>query len=106
MRPRRRRDTTCRLPVPGLRSSDLHDYDEGWIIIHVYCAARGLLRQYSAVTTAATSSRIPVDIRRFPWIKPFVADYAFDYAKVSAFFAGDPREARAWHEAIARTQAY
>ena len=57
-------------------------------------------------SSAATSSRIPVDIRRFPWIKPLVADYAFDYAKVSAFFAGDPRDARAWREAIARTQAH
>ena len=54
---------------------------------------------------AATTSRIPVDIRRFPWIKPFVADYAFDYAKVAPFFAGDPRESQAWRQAIARTQA-
>ena len=58
------------------------------------------------MTTAATTSRIPVDIRRFPWIKPLVADYAFDYAKVAEFFAGDPRDARAWREAIARTQAH
>ncbi len=53
----------------------------------------------------ATASRIPIDIRRFPWIKPLVADYAFDYAKVADFFAGDPREPQAWREAIARTRA-
>ena len=57
-------------------------------------------------SSAATASRIPVDIRRFPWINPLVADYAFDYEKVSGFFAGDPRDARAWREAIARTQAH
>src|SRR6185503_7690236 len=54
---------------------------------------------------AATSSRIPIDIRRFPWIRPLVADYAFDHAKVAAFVAGDPRDPHAWREAIARTRA-
>ena len=54
----------------------------------------------------ATASRIPVDIRRFPWIKPLVIDYAFDYAKVADFFAGDPRDPQAWREAIARTRAH
>src|SRR5205809_4180958 len=69
------------------------------------CTNRTILRQYRSVPVA-TASRIPVDIRRFPWIKPLVADYAFDYARVAPFFAGDPRDARAWREAIARTQAH
>ncbi len=54
----------------------------------------------------ATTSRIPIDIRRFPWIRPLVADYAFDHAKVADFFAGDPRDARAWREAITRARAH
>ena len=54
----------------------------------------------------ATSSRIPVDIRRLPWIKPLVVDYAFDHARVAPFFAGDPRDPRAWREAIARTRSH
>ena len=54
----------------------------------------------------ATTSRIPVDIRRLPWIKPLVADYAFDYSRVADFFAGDPRDPRAWREAIVRTRSY
>lgn len=54
----------------------------------------------------ATASRIPIDIRRFPWIRPLVADYAYDHAKVADFFAGDPRDPRAWEEAIARTRAH
>jgi bacillithiol biosynthesis cysteine-adding enzyme BshC len=58
------------------------------------------------VSGVATASRIPVDIRRLPWIKPLVIDYAFDYAKVAAFFAGNPRDPRAWREAIARTRSH
>jgi bacillithiol biosynthesis cysteine-adding enzyme BshC len=58
------------------------------------------------VPGVATASRIPVDIRRLPWIKPLVVDYAFDHARVAAFFAGDPREPRAWREAIARTRSH
>ena len=54
----------------------------------------------------ATSSRIPLDIRRLPWIKPLVVDYAFDHARVAPFFAGDPRDPRAWREAITRTRSY
>ena len=53
----------------------------------------------------ATTSRIPIDIRRFPWIRPLVADYAFDHAKVADFFAGDPRDPLAWREAIRRARA-
>jgi len=58
------------------------------------------------VPGVATASRIPVDIRRLPWIKPLVVDYAFDHARVAPFFAGDPRDPRAWREAIARTRSH
>ena len=54
----------------------------------------------------ATASRIPVDIRRLPWIKPLVVDYAFDHARVASFFAGDPHDPHAWREAIARTRSH
>jgi hypothetical protein len=70
-----------------------------------HCTFPIFLRQYRRVPGVATASRIPVDIRRLPWIKPLVADYAFDHAKVAQFFAGDPHDARAWREAIARTRA-
>ena len=107
----------------------MHDYDDEWIIIHyrpvrsarrvacwpcrsptptgfTRCTVRTFLRQYGSVPGVATTARIPVDIRRLPWIKPLVADYAFDHAKVGRFFAGDPRDGLAWREAIARTRAY
>ncbi len=51
---------------------------------------------------AATSGRLPVDIRRFPWIRRLAADYAFDYSRLADFFAGNPGDAGAWRDAIAR----
>ena len=62
---------------------------------------------------AATSSpiegrsvRIPVDVRRFPWIRRLAADYAYDFRAVAPFFAGDPSDRSAWADAIARTQQH
>jgi bacillithiol biosynthesis cysteine-adding enzyme BshC len=55
---------------------------------------------------AATSSRFPIEIRRFPWIKRLAADYAFDYARVAEFFAGNPADPAAWRDAIARAQRH
>jgi bacillithiol biosynthesis cysteine-adding enzyme BshC len=51
---------------------------------------------------AASSGRLPVDIRRFPWINRLASDYAFDYARLADFFAGDPGDPAAWRDAIAR----
>src|SRR5438093_4669011 len=50
--------------------------------------------------------RIPVDVRRFPWIRRLAADYAYDFRSVAPFFSGDPSDRAAWVDAIARTQAY
>src|SRR5206468_3534409 len=50
--------------------------------------------------------RIPVDLRRFPWIRRFAADYAYDFRSVAPFFSGDPADRAAWASAIARTQAH
>ena len=50
--------------------------------------------------------RIPVDVRRFPWIRRLAADYAYDFRAVAPFFSGDPAERTEWAAAIARTQAY
>ena len=50
--------------------------------------------------------RIPVDVRRFPWIRRLAADYAYDFRSVAPFFSGDPSDRGAWADAIARTQAH
>jgi bacillithiol biosynthesis cysteine-adding enzyme BshC len=55
---------------------------------------------------SAPSARLAVDIRRFPWINRLAADYAFDYARLADFYAGNPAEPAAWADAIARTQQF
>jgi bacillithiol synthase len=52
------------------------------------------------------SVRIPVDVRRFPWIRRLAADYAYDFRSVAPFFSGDPADRAAWADVIARTQAH
>jgi bacillithiol biosynthesis cysteine-adding enzyme BshC len=46
------------------------------------------------------SARIPVDIRRFPWIRKLAADYAFQFSSLAPFFSGDPASAASWARAI------
>ena len=60
----------------------------------------------SPAAEAATSGRLPVDIRRFPWIRRLATDYAFDYSRVADFFAGDPGDPAAWRDAIARAASH
>ena len=50
--------------------------------------------------------RLPVDIRRFPWIRRLASDYAFDYSRLADFFAGDPGDPAAWRDAIARVSSH
>ena len=51
-------------------------------------------------------ARLPIDIRRFPWIRRLAADYVFDHARVADFFAGNPDDPAAWRDAIARTHQH
>ena len=60
----------------------------------------------SPSVTDESSLRIPVDVRRFPWIRRLAADYAYDFGAVAPFFSGDPSDRDAWADAIARSQAY
>lgn len=55
---------------------------------------------------SGTTAQLPVDIRRFPWIRRLAADYAFDYGQLAGFFAGNPADPAAWRDAIARTQRH
>jgi bacillithiol biosynthesis cysteine-adding enzyme BshC len=60
----------------------------------------------AGASSSEPSLRIPVDVRRFPWIRRLAADYAYDFGAVAPFFSGDPAEHAAWTGAIARTQAH
>jgi len=52
------------------------------------------------------SASLAVDIRTFPWIRRLASDYAFAYANVASFFAGDPAAPAAWADTIRRSQGY
>ena len=52
------------------------------------------------------SLHIPVDIRRFPWVKKLAADYAFQFAALAPFFSGDPSAPASWSAAIANAQQH
>jgi bacillithiol biosynthesis cysteine-adding enzyme BshC len=49
---------------------------------------------------------MPVDVRRFPWIRRLAADYAYDFSVIAPFFSGNPADRSAWADAIRRTQAH
>lgn len=57
-------------------------------------------------TTASPSSRLPVDIRRFPWFRRLAVDYAYNFDNLAPFFAGNPADPTAWSSAISRAQAH
>ena len=65
------------------------------------------LRQYVAVPSdvSPVSATLAVDIRTFPWIRRLASDYAFAYANVAPFFAGDPATPAAWADTITRSQS-
>jgi bacillithiol biosynthesis cysteine-adding enzyme BshC len=52
------------------------------------------------------STRIPVDVRRFPWIRKLAADYVYDFDAVAPFFSGDPSDRTVWAQTIARVQSH
>jgi bacillithiol biosynthesis cysteine-adding enzyme BshC len=61
---------------------------------------------HSDTTTSPAASSLGVDIRRFPWIRRFAADYAFRFEQVAPYFAGNPARTDAWAEAIQRRHAH
>lgn len=52
------------------------------------------------------SLHIPVDIRRFPWVKKLAADYAFQFSSLAPFFSGDPSSSASWTDAISNAQRH
>ncbi len=54
--------------------------------------------------TAAPGSatRLPVDVRRFSWVRPLAGDYAFHFDRIASLYAGDPRLPDGWRDAARR----
>ena len=53
-----------------------------------------------------TAARAALDIRSLPSTSRLARDYAFDSGRVASFFAGDPADAAAWRDTIARVTAH
>jgi len=47
-----------------------------------------------------------VDVRRFPWIRRLAGDYAHNYERIEALYAGNPIEPGAWRDAVHRAQQH
>lgn len=60
----------------------------------------------SQPAVSVSQNKLPVDIRRFPWMRRLAADYAFDYERLRDFFAGNPDDPSAWGDALARAQRF
>jgi bacillithiol biosynthesis cysteine-adding enzyme BshC len=58
----------------------------------------------NSVSTAARV--LPVDIRRFPWTSRLASDYVYGFDRLQPFYAGNPADAAAWRDAIARAQQH
>ncbi len=62
-------------------------------------------REYGSVPTESSASpltRVPVDIRRFPWIRPLAGAYVHEFASLEGFFAGNPAKPDAWRAVLTR----
>jgi bacillithiol biosynthesis cysteine-adding enzyme BshC len=53
-----------------------------------------------------SSSPVGIDVRQLPWIRPLIGDYAFDFEKIAALYAGNPALPEAWRDAVARRHAH
>ncbi|MEN3339208.1 MAG: bacillithiol synthase [Acidobacteriota bacterium] len=53
-----------------------------------------------------SSSPVGIDVRELPWIRPLMGDYAFDFEKIAALYAGNPALPQAWRDAVARRHAH
>ena len=57
-------------------------------------------------TQGAGSTRIPVDIRRYPGIRRLAGDYVHAFDPLAPFYEGNPAHPEAWQSAIERAQAH
>lgn len=51
-------------------------------------------------------SRLSIDLRQVPWVRPLAGDYAFNFNHVAPLYAGDPASPDAWRDAIQRVQQH
>ena len=71
------------------------------------------LREYEPVSAdssspaaAGSASRLAVDVRRLPWVRPLAGAYAHNFPSVASLYAGDPGSPESWRDAAARVLAH
>ena len=52
------------------------------------------------------TSRLSIDLRQVPWLRPLAGEYAFNFNHVAPLYAGDPASPEAWRETIQRVQQH
>lgn len=60
----------------------------------------------ASTSASAGPARAGIDTRQLPGLNKLAVDYAWDYAKLERFYAGNPATPQAWADAIARTRAH
>jgi bacillithiol synthase len=51
-------------------------------------------------------SRLSIDLRQVPWLRPLAGDYAFNFNHVASLYAGDPVSPEAWRDVIQRVRQH
>lgn len=51
-------------------------------------------------------SRLSIDLRQVPWVRPLAGDYAFNFSHIAPLYAGDPASPDAWRDAIQRVHQH
>jgi bacillithiol synthase len=59
-----------------------------------------------SATSDATESKVRIDLRRLPFIRPLAAEYASNFSAIAPLFAGDPQSPEAWRDTITRVQQH
>ncbi|MGH9372283.1 MAG: bacillithiol biosynthesis cysteine-adding enzyme BshC [Vicinamibacterales bacterium] len=58
----------------------------------------------SRTAALGAATRLGVDVRRFPWVRPLAGDYAFNFSHIAPLYAGDPTSPDAWRSTAGRVQ--
>ena len=71
------------------------------------------LREYDPVSAdasttagAGSATRVAVDVRRFPWVRPLSGEYASNFSSVAPLYSGDPQSPDAWRDAAERVRSH
>jgi bacillithiol synthase len=59
----------------------------------------------STTAGAGSATRVAVDVRRFPWVRPLSGEYASNFGSIAPLYAGDPQSPEAWREVAERVRA-